>query len=62
MGAGEVGRVDFAAGKLQEIRNRDALMAPVMRSDRISQITCDLWSESGLVQSDQKNGEEGKKL
>ena len=30
----EVRRFDFAAGELQEVRNRDALMASVMASDR----------------------------
>jgi hypothetical protein len=31
-GRGKVGRIDFAAGKNQRIRNRDALEAPVIGS------------------------------
>ena len=35
MRAGEVGRFDLAASKVQKVRNRDACVASVLRSDRI---------------------------
>jgi hypothetical protein len=48
---GEVGRFDFAAGDVQEmIRNRDALMASVITSDRIARIY-NLRLEPALVSS-----------
>jgi hypothetical protein len=36
--AGEVGRFDFTAREVQEIRNRDACAASVITSDRIAEM------------------------